>query len=241
MRTKVALVTGGTRGIGATIAQELKYSDYRVAVLYGSNEKAAHLYEKQTGITTYKCDVGDFETCYKTVKVIEDKMGSIDVLVNNAGITRDTMFHKMTAEQWYSVLNANLTSCFNMCRAIITGMRERNYGRIINISSVNGQKGQLGQVNYAAAKAGMIGFSKALALENAIKGITVNTIAPGYIETEMVSIIPHDVLHKIVSNIPVGRLGSTHEIARAVVFLASEGAGFITGSTLSINGGQYMI
>ena len=240
MRTKVALVTGGTRGIGATIAQELKYADYKVAAIYCTNEETAHLFEKQTSIPTFQCNVDNYESCHTTLESVEAKMGKVDVLINNAGITRDVMFHKMTPESWHSVITTNLTSCFNMCRAVISGMRDRNYGRIVNISSINGQKGQLGQVNYAAAKAGIIGFTKALALENAIKGITVNTIAPGYVETDMVSLIPHDVLHKIVSTIPVGRLGSTQEIARAVMFLVSEKAGFITGSTLSVNGGQYM-
>lgn len=240
MSQRIALVTGGTRGIGAAIAQELKYADYTVLVSYHGNDKSADQFTRQTGIKAFKWDVGDFEACQNSIQKIEKETGPVDILVNNAGITRDGMFHKMRLDQWQEVIATNLTSCFNMCRAVITGMRERNYGRIINISSINGQKGQFGQVNYAAAKAGIIGFSKALALENASKGITVNTIAPGYIETEMVAAIPQDVIDKIVSNIPVGRLGTSHEIARTVLFLASEGAGFITGSTLSINGGQYM-
>ncbi len=240
MTQRIALVTGGTRGIGAAISQELKYADFTVIATYYGNDKAAESFTKQTGIRTFKWDVGNFDACQNSLKQIEKEFHSIDVLVNNAGITRDVMFHKMTAEQWQEVMITNLTSCFNTCRAVIPGMRERNFGRIINISSINGQKGQIGQVNYAAAKAGIIGFSKALALENASKGITVNTIAPGYIETEMVSVIPPEVISKIVSNIPVGRLGTAHEIARTVLFLASEGAGFITGSTLSVNGGQYM-
>jgi acetoacetyl-CoA reductase len=240
MNHRIALVTGGTRGIGAAISQELKYADYTVVATYQGNDHAADLFEKRAGVHVFKWDVGSYEACQQGIHRIEEEIGPIDILVNNAGVTRDGMFHKMSADQWHSVIATNLTSCFNMSRAVINGMRERNFGRIINISSINGQKGQLGQVNYAAAKAGIIGFSKALALENAVKGITVNTIAPGYIETEMVSAIPQEVLHKIISNIPVNRLGTPHEIARAVLFLASEGAGFITGSTLSINGGQYM-
>lgn len=240
MSHRIALVTGGTRGIGAAISQELKYADYTVVATYQGNEQAAKSFERQTGIRVEKWDVGNYDECQQGIRRIEEEYGSIDVLVNNAGVTRDGMFHKMTLDQWQSVITTNLTSVFNMCRAAINGMRERSYGRIINISSINGQKGQVGQTNYSAAKAGLIGFSKALALENASKGITVNTIAPGYIGTEMVSVIAEEVLQKIVANIPVGRLGTPHEISRAVLFLASEGAGFITGSTLSINGGQYM-
>ena len=238
---RTAVVTGGTRGIGAAIARSLKDAGYRVAANFAGNDVAAARFKADTGIATYKWDVSSYEACVEGLRRVEAEVGPIDVLVNNAGITRDTMFHKMTADQWYTVINTNLNSLFNMCRPVIEGMRERKFGRIVNISSINGQKGQMGQSNYSAAKAGVIGFAKALAQENAFKGITVNAIAPGYIATEMVQAVPEEVMKtKILPLIPVGRLGEAEEIARAVVFLAGDGAGFITGSTLSINGGQAM-
>lgn len=239
--TRTALVTGGTRGIGAAIGRALKASGYRVAASYHGNDTAATKFKMESGIPIYKWDVGSFDACTEGVKEVVADFGPIDVLVNNAGITKDSTFHKMTPEQWSAVVNTNLGSLFNMTRQVIEGMRARKFGRIINISSINGQKGQFGQVNYSAAKAGDIGFTKALALENAKGGITVNAICPGYINTEMVQAVPKDVLEKsILPLIPVGRLGEPEEIARAVLFLAAEEAGFITGSTLSINGGQYM-
>jgi len=238
---RVAVVTGGTRGIGAAIAKALKAADYKVAANYGGNDEAAQKFKAETGIPVYKWDVASFDACAAGIKQVEAELGPVDILVNNAGITRDTMFHKMTLEQWSAVINTNLNSLFNMSRQVIDGMRERNFGRIINVSSINGQKGQMGQVNYSAAKAGDIGFTKALAQENARKGVTVNAICPGYIGTEMVRAVPKEVLDKsILPFIPVGRLGEPEEIARAVLFLASDDAGFITGSTLSVNGGQYM-
>jgi acetoacetyl-CoA reductase len=238
---KVAVVTGGTRGIGAAISKALKGAGYTVAANYGGNDEAANKFKAETGIAVYKWDVSSYEACAAGLKQVEADLGPVAVLVNNAGITRDTMFHKMAPEQWSAVINTNLNSLFNMCRPVIEGMRERGFGRIINISSINGQKGQMGQTNYSAAKAGEIGFTKALAQESANKGITVNAIAPGYIGTEMVMAVPKDVLEKrIIPLIPVGRLGEPGEIARAVIFLASDEAGYITGSTLSINGGQYM-
>jgi acetoacetyl-CoA reductase len=238
---RVALVTGGTRGIGAAIANALKAAGYRVAANYGGNDEAANAFKNETGIPVYKWDVSSFEACADGVKKVEADVGPIEVLVNNAGITRDGMFHKMNAEQWNAVINTNLNSLFNMCRPVIEGMRDRNFGRIVNISSINGQKGQMGQSNYSAAKAGEIGFTKALAQENARKGVTVNAICPGYIGTEMVRAVSKDVLEKnILPQIPVGRLGEPEEIARCVVFLASDESGFITGSTLSVNGGQYL-
>ena len=238
---RVVLVTGGTRGIGAAISRALKKAGYKVAANYAGNEAAASKFSADTGITAYKWDVSSYEACVAGLKRVEAETGPIDVLVNNAGITRDTMFHKMTADQWYAVINTNLNSLFNMCRPVIEGMRERGFGRIVNISSINGQKGQMGQSNYSAAKAGDLGFTKALALENARKGITVNAICPGYIATEMVMALPKDVLDKnIIPQIPVGRLGEAEEVARCVLFLVSDEAGFITGATLSANGGQYM-
>jgi acetoacetyl-CoA reductase len=237
---RVALVTGGTRGIGAAISKALKAAGYNVAATYGGNDAAAEKFKAETGIPVYKWDVASFEACAEGVKKVEAELGPIDVLVNNAGITRDTAFHKMTLDQWNSVINTNLGSLFNMTRQVIEGMRARKFGRIVNISSINGQKGQFGQVNYSAAKAGDIGFTKALALENAKGGITVNVIAPGYINTEMVQAVPKDVLEKnVIPQIPVNRLGEPEEIARAVLFLAADDAGFITGSTLTVNGGQY--
>ncbi|MGO9357680.1 MAG: acetoacetyl-CoA reductase [Xanthobacteraceae bacterium] len=238
---RVALVTGGTRGIGEAISKALKAAGYGVAASYAGNDEAAAKFKAATGIPVYKWDVASFEACGEGIKKVEAELGPIDVLVNNAGITRDTAFHKMTLEQWNAVINTNLGSLFNMTRHVIEGMRGRKFGRVINISSINGQKGQFGQVNYSAAKAGDIGFTKALALENARGGITVNAICPGYINTEMVQAVPKDVLEKsILPLIPVNRLGEASEIARAVVFLASDDAGYITGSTLSINGGQYL-
>ena len=238
---RVAVVSGGTRGIGAAISKALADEGYRVAAVYAGNDEVANTFKAATGIAVFKWDVSDFESCAAGLKQVEEELGPVDILVNNAGITRDTPFHRMTPEKWNAVINTNLNSLFNMTRPVIEGMRERNFGRIISISSINGQKGQFGQTNYAAAKAGDIGFTKALAQECAAKGITCNVIAPGYIATEMVKAIAEDVLKsKILPHIPVGRLGEPLEIARTVLFLASEEAGFITGSTISINGGQYM-
>jgi len=238
---RVALITGGSRGIGAAIAKALKAAGYNVGANYAGNDDAAGKFKSESGIPVFKWDVSSYQACADGLKKVEAELGPIDVLVNNAGITRDGMFHKMTPEQWAAVINTNLNSLFNMCRPVIEGMRERNFGRIVNISSINGQKGQMGQCNYSAAKAGEIGFTKALALENAKKGITVNAICPGYIGTEMVRAVPKDVLEKnILPQIPVGRLGEPEEVARCVVFLASDDAGFITGSTLTVNGAQYL-
>ncbi|MBK1864816.1 acetoacetyl-CoA reductase [Aestuariivirga sp. YIM B02566] len=239
---RVAVVTGGTRGIGAAIAKALKQEGYQVVASYAGNDEAANKFKAETGIAVRKWDVGNYDACASNLKAIEAELGPVDVLVNNAGITKDGMFHKMTSDQWYQVINTNLNSLFNMCRPLIEGMRERGFGRIINISSINGQKGQMGQVNYSASKAGDIGFTKALAQENAKKGITVNAICPGYIATEMVMAVPKDVLEKsVIPHIPVGRLGQPEEVARCVVFLASDHSGFITGSVLTANGGQYMV
>jgi acetoacetyl-CoA reductase len=240
---RVALVTGGTRGIGAAISKGLKAAGYSVAANYAGNDEAADRFNSETGIPVYKWDVGDFDACSGGVRQVEADVGPVEVLVNNAGITRDGFFHRMTKEQWSAVIRTNLDSLFNMTRPVIDDMRNRNFGRVIVISSINGQKGQMGQVNYSAAKAGDLGFVKALAQENANKGITVNAICPGYIGTEMVQAIDPEILKtKILPLIPVGRLGAPEEIARAVVYLAGEETGaFITGSTLSINGGQYMI
>ena len=238
---RVALVTGGTRGIGAAISIALKEAGYTVAASYGGNDEAANKFKDENGIAVYKWDVGDFEACKAGIAQVEGELGPVDVLVNNAGITRDGTLHRMSLENWQSVIATNLDSLFNMTRNVIEGMRSRNYGRIISISSINGQKGQLGQANYSTAKAGVFGFTKAVAQENAFKGITVNAVAPGYIGTEMVRAVPEEILNsKILPLIPVGRLGEPEEIARCVVFLASEEAGFITGSTISANGGQYM-
>jgi acetoacetyl-CoA reductase len=239
---RVAVVTGGTRGIGAAISKSLKAAGYKVAANYGGNDEAAQRFKSETGIPVYRWDVSSYEACAAGLKQVEKDLGPVEVLVNNAGITRDVMFHRMTPEQWTAVINTNLNSLFNMCRPVIEGMRARRFGRIINISSINGQKGQIGQSNYAAAKAGEIGFTKALAQETARYGITVNAICPGYISTEMVQAVPKDVIEKqILPQIPVGRLGEPEEIARCVVFLAADEAGFITGSTLTANGGQYMV
>ena len=238
---RVALVTGGTRGIGHAISIALKSAGYRVAASYAGNDAAAQQFTAETGIPVYKFDVSNFEACEKAVKQIEKDVGPIDVLVNNAGITKDVMFHKMTKQHWDDVIGTNLNSLFNVTRQVWEGMRARKFGRVINISSINGQKGQMGQVNYSASKSGDIGFSKALAQEGARAGITVNVICPGYIATEMVKAVPQDVLEKnILPHIPVARLGEPEEIARCVVFLAADGAGFITGSTITANGGQYM-
>jgi len=239
---RVALVTGGSRGIGAAIAKRLKSEGFAVAASYAGNDEAAQRFKSETGIPVFKWDVGDFDACQAGVRQVEGELGPVDVLVNNAGITRDGFFHKMSREQWSAVIRTNLDSLFNMTRPVIEGMRARGFGRVIVISSINGQKGQAGQVNYSAAKAGDIGFVKALAQESAAKGITVNAICPGYIGTEMVQAIDPEVLKaKILPLIPVGRLGQPEEIARAVAFLASDEGGFITGATLSINGGQYMM
>ncbi len=238
---RVALVTGGTRGIGAAISKALKEAGHRVAANYGGNDEAANKFKGETGIAVYKFDVGDPTACEAGIKQVEAEVGPVDILVNNAGITRDGMFHRMNFDQWSQVIRTNLDSMFTCTRPVIDGMRNRGFGRIVIISSINGQKGQVGQSNYSAAKAGVIGFAKALAQENAAKGVTVNVIAPGYIATEMVQAVPEEVMKtKILPLIPVGRLGEAEEIARAVQYLAGEDAGFITGSTLSINGGQYM-
>ncbi len=239
---RVAVVTGGTRGIGAAISKALKAAGYKVAANYGGNDEAANKFKAETGINVYKWDVSSFDACAAGLKQVETDLGPVEVLVNNAGITRDAPFHRMTPDQWNQVINTNLNSLFNMSRPVWEGMRSRKFGRIVNISSINGQKGQFGQANYSAAKAGDLGFTKALALEGARAGITVNAICPGYIATEMVMAVPKDVLEKnILPLIPAGRLGEPDEIARCVVFLASDDAGFITGSTLSANGGQVMI
>ena len=239
---RVAVVTGGTRGIGEAISKALKAAGYEVAATYHSNDDAAAKFKADTGVHVYKWDVSKYEECVEGLAKVAKDLGPVDVLVNNAGITKDGFFHKMTPEQWYGVINTNLNSLFNMTRPVIEGMRERGFGRIINISSVNGQKGQAGQSNYSAAKAGDIGFTKALAQENANKGITVNAICPGYIATEMVKAVPKEVLDKaILPQIPLRRLGEPSEIGRCVVFLASDDAGLITGSTISANGGQYMV
>ena len=240
--TRVALVTGGTRGIGAAIAIALKESGANVAVSYAGNDDAAKAFTDETGIKAYKWSVADYDECVAGIAQVEADLGPMDILVNNAGITRDGMFHKLTREAWQEVIDTNLTGVFNMTHPIWPGMRSRKFGRVINISSINGQKGQMGQVNYSAAKAGDLGFTKALAQEGAFAGITVNAICPGYIGTEMVRAVPEKVLNeKIIPQIPVGRLGEPEEIARCVVFLASDDAGFITGSTLTANGGQFVV
>ena len=238
---RVALVTGGSRGIGAAVSKALQAAGYKVAANYAGNDEAAQRFKSETGIPVFKWSVADYDACAAGIKQVEAEVGPIDVLVNNAGITRDAMFHRMSREQWQEVISTNLNGIFNMTHPIWPGMRDRKFGRIINISSVNGQKGQAGQVNYSAAKAGDIGFTKALAQEGARIGVTVNAICPGYIGTEMVRAIDEKILNeRIVPQIPVGRLGEPEEIARCVVFLASEEAGFITGSTISANGGQYL-
>ena len=237
---RVAIVTGGTRGIGRSIAETLHKAGYKVAANYAGNDEAAKKCSAETGIHCYRFDVSNYDSCVAGVKAIERELGPVDILINNAGITRDAVLHRMTPQQWGEVIATNLTSCFNMCRLVIEGMRERGFGRIVNIGSINGQAGQYGQVNYAAAKSGIHGFTKALAQEGAGKGVTVNAIAPGYIDTDMVRAVPPNVLEKIVARIPVGRLGHAEEIARGVLFLVSDEGGFVTGSTLSINGGQHM-
>ena len=237
---RVAVVTGGTRGIGGAISVALKNAGHKVAAIYAGNDAAAAAFTKETGIPAYKFDVSDYKACEAGVTRIASELGPVEILVNNAGITRDAVLHRMTPEQWTAVIQTNLTSCFNMCRLVIDSMRERGFGRIVNIGSINGQAGQYGQVNYAAAKSGIHGFTKALAQEGAPKGITVNAIAPGYIDTDMVRAVPPNVLEKIVARIPVGRLGHAEEIARGVLFLVSDEGAFITGSTISINGGQHM-
>lgn len=239
--SRTVFVTGGTRGIGAAIAKRMLHLGHKVAASYAGNEEAAAAFEKATGIKTFKWSVADYDACGKGVQAVEEALGAIDILVNNAGITRDGMFHRLSPEQWTQVIATNLNGVFNMTHHVWPGMRERQFGRIINISSVNGQKGQMGQTNYAAAKAGEIGFTKALAQEGARVGITVNAICPGYIGTEMVMAVPEKVREAIIAQIPVGRLGEVEEIARCVEFLASDEASFITGSTLSANGGQYMV
>ena len=237
---RVALVTGGTRGIGEAICTALKDAGYTVVANYGGNDKVAEAFTEKTGIPAMKFDVSNFEQTKESIEQIENDYGPVEVLINNAGITRDGTMHRMDFAQWDAVIQTNLASCFNTARAVIDGMRERGFGRIVNIGSVNGQAGQYGQVNYAAAKSGIHGFTKALALENAAKGITVNAVAPGYVDTDMVRAVPPEVLKKIISTIPVGRLGKPEDIANSVLFLVSDDASFITGSTISINGGQHM-
>jgi acetoacetyl-CoA reductase len=237
---RVAIVTGGTRGIGEAISVALKQAGMKVAANYAGNEERARQFSDRTGIASYKWDVSDFDACLEGVRRVEADLGPVDVLVNNAGITRDTTIRKMGHQQWQEVIDTNLGGCFNMAKGVFDGMTSRKYGRIVNIGSINGQAGQYGQVNYAAAKSGIHGFTKALAQEGARFGVTVNAIAPGYIDTDMVAAVPEDVLQKIVAKIPVGRIGKAEEIARAVAFVVDENAGFITGSTLSINGGQHM-
>jgi acetoacetyl-CoA reductase len=234
------MVTGGTRGIGEAISVGLKKAGYKVAANYAGNDAAAQAFAQKYGIPVYKFDVGNFDQCKESLAKVTAELGPIDIVVNNAGITRDGTLHKMTPQMWAEVMQVNLGSCFNMCRCVIDSMRERGFGRIVNIGSINGQAGQYGQVNYAAAKSGIHGFTKALAQEGAAKNITVNAIAPGYIDTDMVRAVPPQVLEKIVAKIPVGRLGRAEEIARGVLFLVADDAGFVTGSTLSINGGQHM-
>lgn len=238
--SKVALVTGGTRGIGAAISIAFKNAGYKVAANYGGNDEAAAKFKAEHGIAVFKWDVGDFAACAAGIKDVVGALGPIDILINNAGITRDAMLHKMTPEHWRDVMRVDLDSIFNMSRHVIDSMRERNFGRIVNISSINGQKGQMGQANYSAAKAGIVGFTKALAQETAKKGITVNVIAPGYIDTEMLQAVPEKVLESIIATIPVGRLGKAEEIAKMALFLAGDDAAFITGATMTVNGAQYI-
>ncbi len=237
---RVAIVTGGTRGIGAAISLRLKDAGFTVAANYFGNVKAAEAFTAENGIPAYRWDVADFEACKAGVAQVVADLGPVEVLVNNAGITRDGTMHRMDFDAWQAVISTNLSSCFNMCRLVIDGMRANNFGRIVNIGSINGQAGQYGQVNYAAAKSGIHGFTKALAQEGAAKNVTVNAIAPGYVDTDMVRAVPQNVLEKIIAGIPVGRLGTADDIARGVVFLTADNAGFVTGSTLSINGGQHM-
>jgi acetoacetyl-CoA reductase len=241
MTQRVALVTGGTRGIGLAIGRALKAQGARVAVLYSANEEAAQHCRDIDGFLAVRCDVGDYDQCVAAVRAVEQQLGPVDILVNNAGITRDASLHKMTPEAWNAVLRVNLTGAFNVTRQVIEGMRARRFGRIISISSINGQKGQYGQANYSAAKAGLIGFTKALALEGAKVGVTANAIAPGYIDTDMLAAVPPDIMEGIKAAIPLGRLGHPDEIARCAAFLAGDDAGFVTGATFAINGGQYML
>jgi len=237
---RVAIVTGGTRGIGRAIAEGLKNAGYRVGATYFGNVEAAKQFTAETGIPAFRFDVSNFGECEAGVAKIVAELGPVEVLVNNAGISRDSTLHRMSYEQWEDVIHTNLTSCFNMARCVIDSMRDRGFGRIVSIGSINGQAGQYGQVNYAAAKSGIHGFTKALAQEGAAKGITVNAIAPGYVDTEMVRAVPHAVLEKIIAKIPAGRLGRAEDIARGVLFLVADEADFVTGATLSINGGQHM-
>jgi acetoacetyl-CoA reductase len=237
---RVAVVTGGTRGIGAEISRALQAQGRTVVAVYAGNDQAAQEFHAETGIRTWKCDVGDFDTCSQAIEQITAEIGPIEILVNNAGITRDATLQRMTRDMWEAVIDTNLGSCFNMCKLTFPAMRERKFGRIVNVGSINGQAGQYGQVNYAAAKSGIHGFTKALAQEGARYGVTVNAIAPGYVDTDMVRAVPGEVLQKIVSRIPVGRLGRAGDIARGVAFLTADDADFVTGSTLSINGGQHM-
>ncbi|GAB5470649.1 MAG: acetoacetyl-CoA reductase [Rhodospirillales bacterium] len=237
---RLALVTGGTRGIGAAISTSLKESGYRVVANYGGNDEAAQAFTAETGIEAKKFDVSDFEACKQAIEQIVGEHGPIEVVVNNAGITRDATMHRMDHAAWQAVIDTNLGSCFNVCRNVIDSMRAQKFGRIVNIGSINGQAGQIGQVNYAAAKSGIHGFTKALAQETARLGITVNAVAPGYVDTDMVRAVPPEILQKIISKIPVQRLGIAHDIARTVLFLVADDASFITGSTLSVNGGQHM-
>ncbi|MDA0229282.1 MAG: acetoacetyl-CoA reductase [Proteobacteria bacterium] len=237
---RVAVVTGGTRGIGAAISIALQDEGYRVAAVYARDDAAAEAFHKKSGVAVYKWDVGDFQQCQNGVARIATEIGAVEILVNNAGITRDATLQRMAQEQWQDVLDTNLGSCFNMCRSVIESMRARKFGRIVNIGSINGQAGQYGQVNYAAAKSGIHGFTKALAQEGARAGITVNAVAPGYVDTDMVRAVPENVLEKIVASIPVGRLGRAGDIARTVKFLVADDADFITGSTISVNGGHHM-
>ncbi len=237
---RVALVTGGTRGIGASISTTLKEAGYAVAANYAGNDEAARAFSAETGIAVFKWDVAEHDACAAGVAQVEEQLGAVDVLVNNAGISKDGFLHKMTPDNWQRVIDVDLTSCYNMSHAVLTGMRGRGFGRIVNISSINGQAGMLGVVNYAAAKAGMLGFTKALALENAAKGITVNAVCPGYVRTDLIAHVSDEMMAHIVGNIPVGRIAEPGEIGRCVTFLAADESGFITGSTLSINGGAYM-
>lgn len=237
---RVALVTGGTRGIGRAISERLKEAGYTVAANFGGNEEAAKKFTEETGINAYKCDVSDFDSCQEMLAKIKEELGAVEILVNNAGITRDGTLHRMSEDNWDAVIATNLSSCFNLCRGVIDDMRAAGFGRIVNIGSINGQAGQYGQVNYAAAKSGIHGFTKALAQEGAGKGITVNAIAPGYVDTDMVRAVPPAVLEKIIAKIPMGRLGRADDIARGVLFLVADEGDFVTGATLSINGGQHM-